>query len=269
MAIPKRQFIDGRYGQMHLRIAGPETPTRPALVCLHMFPQSGRNFEKLVAAASEHRIVVAPDFPGYGESDPPPSPITASDYAASAWDVVDSLALTDGFGQVDLFGIHAGAKLAVEVAYQRPDEVNKILLSSAAVLYPDELERLRKVFTPIPLDEDGTRFKVLWDMLTKNRGPEMTYEMMATSLAEILRGGEGYEWGHHAVFDYNHRFPDVLRSLHHPIALLNPKDDLYEMTPRTLSYIQNGELFDRPEWGHGFLEVYAADVARTVDDFLS
>lgn len=269
MTNPKRQFIDGLYGQLHLRIAEPETATKPPLLCLHMFPQSGKNFERFLVHASDERVVIAADFPGYGESDPPDEPIAAADYARAIWHMVDNLEQTRGHDKIDLFGIHAGAKLAVEFAHQRPDDVNRIILASAAVLKPDEVAALKKSFTPIPLDNEGTRFQKIWRMIADNRGPGMTDELMATSFAEILRGGENYEWGHFAVFDYNQYFPERVSELPHAIALLNPKDDLYEFTPRTMEYLQNGTLLDCPDWGHGFLHVYAEDLAEKVNAHLS
>lgn len=268
MAKVKRQFIDGPYGQMHLRIAEPECASRLPLFCLHMFPQSGRNFGRFLEEASQDRIVVAPDFPGYGESAPPPSPISAHGYAEAMWEVAEEICGGESNYKIDLFGIHAGAKLGVEMASQHPRKVNKIVLSSAAVIYPEELEKLKKLFSPVPLDEKGTRFRYLWDMLVKNCSKAVSLEMMATFFAEMLRGGEGYEWGHMAVFEYNSQFPSVLSSLSHPIALLNPGDELYRMTPRSVNYIQNCELFDCPEWGHGFLEVHATEVAELVNGWL-
>lgn len=265
----KRQFVDGEYGQVHFRIAHPENVTKRPLVCLHMFPQSSRNFEHFLPAISHDRIVIAPDLPGYGESDGPSKVIGASEYAASVWKTIDALSLTQTWGAIDIFGIHAGSKLAVEVCYQRPGSIHKIFLSSAAVLNDKEVASLKAAFKSIPLDDEGTRFKHLWDLQIRNRGTNMTYEMMATGLAEMLRGGEKMEWGHYAVFDYNRIFPDRISTLPHPIALLNPKDDLYEMTPRTLPYLQNGLLIDKPEWSHGFLEKNAEELAKLMDEFLS
>ncbi|MEM1230395.1 MAG: alpha/beta fold hydrolase [Pseudomonadota bacterium] len=266
---PERSFVNGRYGQMHLRRADPATGGATPVVCLHMFPQSGRNFEALLPLLGRHRTAIAPDFPGYGESTPPPQPIAAADYAAAIWDVVDALDLCGEHGQVHLFGIHAGAKLATEVARQRPDAVGRIILSSAAVLTEAELDALKQAFTPIPLDHAGTRFARLWDLLNRNRGTGVTLEMQAISFAEMLRGGEAYEWGHDAVFEYNRVFPAAIAELAHEITLLNPGDDLYAMTPRTLAHIRNGELHDRPEWQHGFLEVHAQAVAALIEDRLT
>jgi len=264
----KRSFVDGPYGQTHYRIKTNSSPEKRPLVCLHMFPQSSRNFETFLNHYPANRTVVAPDFPGYGESDCPAEQITASDYAAAIWGAIDSLSLLDDFASLDLFGIHAGAKLATELASQRPDEVNHLVLSSAAVLYPEELAELKKAFEPVPLDEAGTRLNQLWQLLIRNQGPGQTLEMLANSLAEIMRSGENYEWGHYAVYEFNTRFPDVLRSLEHPIALMNINDDLYEMTPRTEPYLANGKMYEFSQWGYGFLDIHAAEVAQVVDQLL-
>lgn len=66
----KRQVIDGRYGQLHLRVAGREhEDKKPAVLCLHMMPKSSRGFARLIPELAKDRLVIAPDYPGYGESD--------------------------------------------------------------------------------------------------------------------------------------------------------------------------------------------------------
>ncbi|MEL7028463.1 MAG: alpha/beta fold hydrolase, partial [Pseudomonadota bacterium] len=177
MARVFRRFVEGRYGQMHLRLTEPAPARRTPLVCLHMSPKSGRCFAKLMGAMGEDRVMVAPDYPGYGESDLPPEtpPVRIEDYAACVWEAVDAL----GLGEVDLLGYHTGSKVAVEMAGQRGGSVRKILLISASVFTPDELEQIKAYFEPIPLDEDGTRFKTMWSRVVEYRGPGMTLEMMA------------------------------------------------------------------------------------------
>ncbi|MEO0575428.1 MAG: alpha/beta hydrolase [Pseudomonadota bacterium] len=265
----QRQFVNGRYGQMHVRVSqAQKTQDRP-LVCLHMFPQSSRSLSAFIAEMATDRMVIAPDFPGYGESDKPTSPIAASDYAASIWDVVDALELHAHDRTIDLFGIHAGAKLAAEFARQRPEAINRIALSSAAVLTEEEVSHIRTSLASIPLDVSGTRFQSIWNMLLRNRGNGVTLEMLATTLSEILRGGEQYDWGSRAVFDYNAEFANTLSTLTHPVCLMNPGDDLYAMTPRSMAFLQNGHLCDRPQWGQGFLETKPDEVAAYVRGFLS
>ncbi len=264
-----RHFVDGRYGQVHLRIAQPKHPTKRPLVCLHMFPQSGRGFETLMPLLAKDRVVIAPDFPGYGESDGPDRQITAEDYAACIWEVVDDLALAGDSDTIDLFGIHAGAKLAVEATHQQPARVENLILCSAALLTDEEIEAYWQSLDKIPLDENGKRFREFWRMQSKYAGSSVQLEMVATAFSEMLRGGENYHWGHAAIFDYNKRFASRLSELSHPILLLNPGDDLYEMTPRTLPFIKNGKMLDRRDWEPGFLQVNASELARDIGDFLT
>ena len=67
-----RQFCDGPFGQVHVRRAG-DTGNKPGLVCLHMSPKSGRSFADILPYLAGERRVLAPDNPGHGESDLPPT----------------------------------------------------------------------------------------------------------------------------------------------------------------------------------------------------
>lgn len=268
MAKPTRSFVDGEYGQIHLRVSQPDkTPTRPPLYCLHMSPKSGRQFVGFMDAASTDRIVVAPDNPGHGESDPPPSTphVNIMDYARNAWMVADAL----GHEEIDLFGHHTGSKVAVEMAHQQPHRVKSIVIVSAVVISDEERDRFMEFFSPIPLDEEGNRFRIMWERIREFRGPGMTLEMMAESMAENLRGGENYEWGHRAAFEYGDRFNEIVAALPHRITILNPRDELYESTKRAAALLNNGEIIDCPTWAHGFLDVFTEDVVDIVKKSLA
>lgn len=268
MGAVKRQFVDGPYGQIHVRTCGPDSASKRPVVLLHMFPQSGRSFVNVLPYLAKDRIAVAPDFPGHGESDIPPEPIGAEKYASAIWDAVDALGLLDTHDRIDLFGIHAGAKLAVAFANQRPQAIHRIMLCSAAVLFKEELADLKSQYKPIPLDQAGTRFKTLWSLILNHSDPNLELEMAAITLAEMLRAGEAYEWGHHSVFDYNSVFPEQLKALPHEIAVLNPGDDLNAVTPRSEAYLQNGKLFERPDWSHGFMDLHPESLAQDICSFL-
>lgn len=266
MPKPRRMYIDCGYGQIHVRVATPDAATHTPLICLHMSPKSGKLFEKFMTVASDDRMVIAPDYPGYGESDKPPAepPVRVQDYARTMWEVLDGL----GIDKVDIFGHHTGSKVAAEMAHQRPDSVGSIVMVSALVLTKKEQDEFNATYQPVPLDEEGTRFKKMWDAIKFHRGPGMTLEMMAASLGESMRGGEAYEWGHHAAFTYNQFFPDVVKKLPHKITVINPKDDLFKLTPRVMDLLQNGTLIDKPEWGHGFMDAFSEDAATVVKNAL-
>ena len=216
MTAIKRQFVDGPFGQIHVRVAQCKGPTNePPLVMLHMFPQSGRNFVDVMPLLAERRTVIAPDFPGFGESDPPLRQISAEQYAGAIWAVLEKLDIESG--PVDLFGIHAGAKLAVEATAQKHNAVRRLALCSAAILTPEEVAEYWAVLRKIPLDRAGSRFETFWKMQADYLGPDAPLDLIAMLFQEMQRGGESYHWGHAAVFDYNELCLERVRSLEHPI----------------------------------------------------
>ena len=261
MAGTTKGYVDGPCGQLHLRTCG--APNHPPLMLLHMSPKSSRGFAEVMPhLAAAGRFVVAPDYPGYGESDPVPAEeaVTVERYAESCWAVADAL----GLGQLDLMGHHTGSKVAVEMAYQRPGDVRRLVLVSTPILTPEEQAGFTANYQPIPLDEAGTRFRRMWELVVQHRGPGQTLQMMAEAFAENLRGGERYEDGHHAAFAYNAVFAERAGALLHPVTVLNPKDDLWAITPRAKDAFANVRVEDHPEWGHGFFSAYPEDAAAAV-----
>ena len=263
----RRGYVDGRYGQIHVYRAAPALVEKPAIVCLHMSPRSGRVYQDVLPLLADRREALALDYPGFGESDPPPAdpPVTIEDYAASVWDVVDA-----SVGEpVYLLGYHTGSLVSVEAAHQRPGGVRGIISISAPIFSDSELEAIKKQYQSIPLDEEGTRFKRMWQMIMQHRGPGTTLEMAARSLLDHLRGGERYEWGHRAAFEYAPRYPQRLSALGIPVLVLNPNDDLVEQTRRVDQHLVNGRRVECPGWGHGFLSAHDRAAAELILDFLT
>ncbi len=217
------------------------------------------------------RVVLAHDYPGFGESDSPPRDpaVTIEDYAQSLWDVVDALQL----GTIDILGYHTGSLVAAEAARQRPGQVGGIVMISAPVFTADEVAQMQATYSEIPLDEAGTRFRRMWESVIAHRGPGVTLAMLAESYAENFRAGENYEWGHRAAFAYAPKFADVVRGLSQRITVLMPDDDLAAHTPRIAASLTNGAIISHPEWGHGFLDAHTeaavAAVASALDERLT
>ena len=263
----RRVYVDGRYGQIHCRLAVPDAAPNAPIVCLHMSPKSGRSYRQILPHLADGRVAVATDYPGHGESDPPPAEphVTIADFAESVFDVVDAI----GGGPIHIVGYHTGAMVAVEAAVQRPDDVLSITSISAPVLTEEEVEQLSAAFEPIPIDEAGTRFKVNWERVLKHRGPGMTLQMAAESFAENLRAGDDYEWGHRAAFAYAGEYNRKLAEIEQPNFVMNPADDMFEQSPRADSIMKNGRRKDYPQWAHGFLNAYPADAAAEILAFVN
>ena len=263
----RRVYVDGRYGQIHCHLAVPEEAPKAPIVCLHMSPKSGRSYRQILPYLADARVAVATDYPGHGESDPPPAEphVTIADFAESVFNVVDAI----GGGPIHLVGYHTGAMVAVEAAVLRPDDVLSITSISAPVLTESEVEQLSEAFQPIPIDEAGTRFRINWERVLKHRGPGMTLQMAAESFAENLRAGDDYEWGHRAAFAYAAEYNRKLAEIEQPNFVMNPADDMFEQSPRADAMMKNGRRKDYPQWAHGFLNAYPAEAAAEILAFIN
>ena len=63
----RTKTVDGM--NIFYREAGP--PSAPVVLLLHGFPTSSHMFRNLIPALSDRYHVIAPDYPGYGQSDMP------------------------------------------------------------------------------------------------------------------------------------------------------------------------------------------------------
>lgn len=260
----QRLYLDARFGQMHVRAAKPQqTPTARPLLCFHLSPLSGVVFETWLGEIGKDRLAFAPDTPGYGMSDPPPTQPTIADFAAAMGDLMDVLALEEA----DVMGYHTGSKICVELARQRPEQIKHLVLVSAPVYTDTELaSQYAQMGEVHPPADDGSHLTEAWAGHWRWRGPEQTAAKLMRVFPDALRGGERRPWGHRAAFSYQHKdnLPDVAQ----PVLVINPKDDLTTYTARIEPYLNNGRIVDMPHWGHGFLDYHAAEAGKLIRTFL-
>jgi pimeloyl-ACP methyl ester carboxylesterase len=126
----RRAYFDCRFGQLHVRTAFPATGgfgEQVTLFCLHADQSSSRAFARFLPEIADVRSVYAPDLPGLGESDPSPTSSVA-EVAGAISDLADDLRLR----QIDLLGIHSGARAALDLAAERPALVRRLVLAGVA-----------------------------------------------------------------------------------------------------------------------------------------
>jgi|TARA_B110000196_G_scaffold197684_1_gene169378 pimeloyl-ACP methyl ester carboxylesterase len=227
-----------------------------------MSPNSGRIFEAILGAMGTDRVTVAPDMPGFGESDPPAERPEIADYARAAARVADAL----GLKQIDVMGYHTGSETCIELALQRPDLVRRIVQISCPVFTDEELKQLRENYGGQPIAADGSHIVGKWKHMLPFYGPLVPRDVLARNFAEGLRGGPIAHWGHRAAFNYDLR--ETLPKVSQPILVINPNDDLVEQTPRGLPLIQNVRMVEIKDRGHGFIDTMTDDFAQTLRDFL-
>ena len=258
----RKQFFAGPYGAVHYRIARPEAPAATPLVMFHMSPNSGRIFEPMLRELGRDRIAVAPDTPGFGESEAPQAPIEIEDFAAVMAKLIDSL----GFEQVDVMGYHTGSSTCVALALARPDLVRRIVQISCPVFTDEELDSFRRHYRAKVLAADGTHLRDSWVSLQKFYGPTAPREAIERNFAAGLRGGPAAHWGHRAAFNYDLRvhLPKVTQ----PILVINPNDDLVQQTLRGVPLIRSGRKIDLPDHSHGFMDTIPQEFGRILREFL-
>jgi len=171
-----------------------------------------------------------------------------------------------GLKQVDLIGYHTGSMTVIELALQWPNLVRRIVQISSPVFTDEELARHRAHYAAQALAADGSHIVGKWSSMLPFYGPTAPLKVVARNFAEGLRGGPVSHWGHRAAFNYD--LKTKLPLCDKPVLVLNPKDDLWEQTPRAQSLLKNGRIHDIPDHSHGFIDLITADVGRWLRNFL-
>ena len=228
-----------------------------------MSPASSRVYDRLLRLVGTDRIAVAPDTPGFGESDPPPEAREISDFAATNFDLLNQLEISE---PVDVLGYHTGTLTAAEMALQQPDAIRRLVLISTPLFTPEELAALKVAYQSTPIDEAGTHLVERWRQLRDWGDRAQSLENTMEHFAEHLRGGARADWGVRAAFNY--RLQDTLPRLDHSILVLNPDDDLTSQTLRSTEYLRNGRLQALPGWSHGMLDAHTEEIAELLRGFL-
>ncbi len=93
------------------------------LVLIHGWSMSAAVFSEILESLAAERLVLVPDLPGHGASDPGP----AYDAAALAGDL-EAWLLASGHREIDLIGWSLGGQVALELARLETLRVRRLLL---------------------------------------------------------------------------------------------------------------------------------------------
>lgn len=132
------------------REAGPKDA--PTILLLHGFPTSSHMFRNLIPALADRYRVIAPDYPGYGESDAPDHKsfaYTFDHYAALIDVLLERLAVK----RFALYVMDYGAPVGWRLALKHPDRVTALVIQNGNAYD----EGLKTFWDPIKKYwEDGT-----------------------------------------------------------------------------------------------------------------
>ena len=119
----KRAYADIPEGQMHYRVEGEGKP----VLLLHMAVASSDEFTRVMHFISKKYRAIAVDFMGFGDSDPAPREYQIIDHARTIISFMDAL----GIDKAHIAGQFFGAEIAVELAVNWPERVDKLILAGA------------------------------------------------------------------------------------------------------------------------------------------
>ena len=104
-------------------------PNKPTILLLHGYPTSSHMFRNLISDLSDDYHLLAPDYPGYGQSEQPP--MAEFDYT------FDNLAnIVEGFldalevNQYSIYLMDYGAPIGYRIAHKYPEKVQALIVQN-------------------------------------------------------------------------------------------------------------------------------------------
>ena len=172
-----------------------EADEGPAVVLLHGLGATNASMLPTLQALSQQYRVIAPDLPGFGDSDKPLRSLHAAFYAR--W--LKDFCLALGLDRPHVIGNSMGGRIAVEAGLRHPDAVGKLVLlaPSPAFLRGREYVRLVRILRPelalLPLPL-STRHVVggIRGMFSKpSRLERSWYESAADEFLRVFKSARG------------------------------------------------------------------------------
>jgi pimeloyl-ACP methyl ester carboxylesterase len=147
----------------------------PVVLLLHGFPTSSHMFRNLIPQLADRYRVIAPDYPGFGQSDAPDHEKFAYTFGHYA-DIVDSLMGKLGANSYAMYVMDYGAPVGYRLALKHPERVTGLIVQNGNAYD----EGLREFWDPI---------KAYWaDGSTKSREALSGLVTLATTKFQYTDG---------------------------------------------------------------------------------
>jgi pimeloyl-ACP methyl ester carboxylesterase len=109
------------------RDAGPQDA--PAILLLHGFPTSSNMFRNLIPRLAGSFRLIAPDYPGFGQSSMPDHKTYSYSFENFA-DIVDQLAGQLGVSKYSMYVMDYGAPVGYRLALRHPERVQALIVQN-------------------------------------------------------------------------------------------------------------------------------------------
>jgi pimeloyl-ACP methyl ester carboxylesterase len=258
-------------------------PSKAAVLLLHGFPSSAREFRDVIPELSQAAYVIAPDLPGYGESDVLPTPSFAA-FGDVISELLDHLAIERRF----IYLHDSGAAVGLLIAMHAPELVSGLIIQNAnahragfgplwdaTLKFWSEPTKENEAAAAVDLTFEFTREQYTGglpeDVAARIRGEPWVEDWRVMNLPGRM------ETQRALIVDYkNHaaRFDAIasyLKKWQPPALMLWGRHDRYFDIAETLSWLQDlprmeAHVFDG---GHFLLETHSSAAVPLMLDFIT
>jgi len=273
--------VDGL--KVFYREAGPADA--PALLLLHGFPSASHMFRDLIPLLADRFHIVAPDLPGFGQSDMPARSKFAYTFDHVA-DVIDRFTEVVGLKRFAVYVFDYGAPTGFRIAVKHPDRITAIV-SQNGNAYEEGLSEGWKPIRaywqePSQANRDALRTFLApettrWQY-THGVSDETTVAPDGLSLDNFYLARPGADEVQLDLFgDYKSNvalyptFQKYFRTHKPPLLAVWGKNDPFFLPPGAEAFKRDipGAVVRFLDTGHFALETHASEIAAAIRGFLA
>ncbi|MDQ0560069.1 pimeloyl-ACP methyl ester carboxylesterase [Rhizobium mesoamericanum] len=275
-----RVDVDGH--EIFYREAGD--PTKPTLLLLHGFPSSSHMFRDLIPLLAECFHLIAPDIPGFGQSEAPARAKFAYTFDNLAG-VIQRFIEILGIEQFALYAFDIGAPIGFRIALKYPEWVTAII-SQNGNAYEEGLSNIWDPIRRYWADPTETNRDALREIM-KPAAIRWQYEHGVSDLPNLSPDGYSLDAFYMARPDAEEIQLDIALDYANNVAMY-PKFQAYfrQHQPRFLAIWGDKDPFFLPagaeafkrdlpnaevrflNTGHFALETHSPDIATAIVNFL-
>ena len=203
--------------RVHYRRCG----TGPVLLMVHQSPRSSAEYEALMLKWGEHFTCIAPDSPGFGQSDPLPGSPEINEFADGLIEFMDAL----GVERCPAYGFHSGGIILVTALKRHPERFEALAVGGYAIWTEDEMRLFGERYLPEFHPSDyGEHLTWLWNRMLEQSWVFPWFDTreearlsvahadvprVAQAVSEMLDAGTAYQAGYGAVLRAPRDIPAV------------------------------------------------------------